>query len=92
MSLLMKMLLAWVRMVCGSLSSPQVVSVDLNMLLLFLKRDEGVTQCALSRLLCTRVLKVPKQKSWCGDGSDLSDTGFIHFWRVFRLFASLHYF
>lgn len=75
-----------------SLSSPKVVSVDLTMLLFFLKRDERVTQCAPSGLLCTQVLKVPKQRDWHGNGSALSDTGFTYFWRVFTLLVSVHSF
>lgn len=54
------------------LLSPKVASVVLIMVLFFSLKE-------MRELLCTWILKVPKQKDWCKEGSDLSDTVFYMF-------------
>lgn len=53
------------------LLSPKVVSVELDHVTFFSLKE-------MRELLCTWVLKVPKQKDWHKEGSDLSDTGFLY--------------
>lgn len=54
------------------LLSPEVASVVLIMVLFFSLKE-------MRELLCTWILKVPKQKDWYKEGSDLSDTVFYMF-------------
>lgn len=54
------------------LLSPKVASVVLIMVLFFSLKE-------MRELLCTWILKVPKQKDWRKEGSDLSDTVFYMF-------------